>query len=201
MRADVGAGHVQVAAGHQHGAVAGEGDPGPVPSRRTDGVRGLARQEAARLVVHLVAGRTDSTPAIRLIAPRAHGQLLAGGDVRARALTSWPATSVGCRRDGGADFLAGAQGVAVARVQREAFTMAFGQGAEVDVAPSLQTRVVLTDTCAAVVRSRPACMFRLPASTRATPVRCEPQVLPLFSDAEVDVSAMSRRRSAPPCRP
>ncbi|MNL55592.1 hypothetical protein D3C87_1790160 [compost metagenome] len=35
-------------------------------------------------------------------------------------------------------------------------------------------------------------MFRSPASTRATPVTCEPQVLPKFSDAAVEVKAMSR---------
>ncbi|MNQ92592.1 hypothetical protein D3C85_1080230 [compost metagenome] len=35
-------------------------------------------------------------------------------------------------------------------------------------------------------------MLRLPASTRDTPEMYEPQVAPLFSDADVDVSAMSR---------
>ncbi|MHC3908039.1 hypothetical protein ACMZ4X_01255 [Achromobacter marplatensis] len=59
--------------------------------------------------------------------------------------------------------------------------------------PACRRTSSLAATCAAVkVRSRPACMLRLPASTRDTPEMYEPQVAPWFSDADVDVSAISR---------
>ncbi|CAB3742567.1 hypothetical protein LMG6003_05946 [Achromobacter insolitus] len=147
LRADIRPRHVQIAPGHQHGRIARKGRGlGLFPVAGGDGVRGLGREEALGLVADLVVGRAGFCTGGQVdVAPRAHRQLLAGGDFgRARVdVLARDQREVAARRDGRADLRAGAQAVTIPGVQDQGFTMAFSQGFQRDVAAGLQTRVVL----------------------------------------------------------
>ncbi|CAM4523757.1 hypothetical protein ACAE110713_29715 [Achromobacter aegrifaciens] len=139
--------HIQIPPRHQHRRVAGKGRPlGLFPVAGGDGVRGLGRQEALGLVADLVVGRAGFYASDQIdVASRAHRQLLAGGDFGRTRVDVLPRDQreVAARRDGRADFGAGAQVVAVILVQDQRFAVALRKRFQRDIAPGLQTCVVL----------------------------------------------------------
>ena len=139
------------------------------------------------------------------VAPGAHDQLLVRRDVRRPRVDvlAGDQRQVAAGRDVGADFPAAAGFMTIARAARDAIAVAFGERIQDDVPPGLQARIVRPPARrSASDRGRPA--WRLPASTRATPVRYAPAAAVILrrrgrrqrdiaSGAQDDLAALDRR--------
>ncbi|MCY1517073.1 hypothetical protein D9M68_517420 [compost metagenome] len=147
LGADVGARHGQVASGHQHGHVAGEGRGERLfPVAGSNGVRRLRREEPLLLVAGFVVGGSRFHAGHQVdVAPRPHRQLLACRDIGGARVDvlAGDQREISARGNLRADFRAGAQIVPVVLVADDGFAMAFGKRGQGDIAAGLQARIVL----------------------------------------------------------